>query len=158
LLGFPPLPTRGSRNLIRAIRPSQRLIPPLSTLTYKGLQHTTSTILIKPANKNTTMEDIRYCSVGLLFPLPQENTRKRERIPKKLQQSARPPARSPHGAHALTNWTTLVTPTSPLSLSPPHARLCVSAVGGAGRTRQLHKFRLEGRCAVVLWGVGVERL
>ena len=54
--------------------------------------------------------------------------------------------------------TTLLTPTSPLSLSPPHARLCVSAVGGAGRTRALHRFRSEGRCAVVFLGVGVERL
>ena len=61
-------------------------------------------------------------------------------------------------ARARTNWTTLVTPTLPLSLSPPHARLCVSAVGWAGRTRALHRFRSEGRCAVVLWGVGVVRL
>ena len=40
----------------------------------------------------------------------------------------------------------------------PRARLCKSAVGGVGRTRAVHRFRSEGRCAVVLLDLGVERL
>jgi hypothetical protein len=62
-------------------------------------------------------------------------------------------------AHACTNWTTLVIPTTTLSLSPPHARFCVSAVG-VGRGEPAHcigSLGSEGRCAVVLRDVGVER-